>query len=294
MKSRSIFTLGIFFLLSSFLFCFSFKVIKFHQRNKLFHNLGKEISQKAYKAGIEYSLFIKDLSFPRIKLTFDENKQFPAASLIKLPLLAVAFKAIQEGKFFLKQEIVITKKDIVGGSGKLKTMKLPKVLTVQRLLEFMITLSDNTATNKIIELLGFDYINDSFKKWGLSNTLLRREMMDFKGRNKGIENYTSSQDIAYLLEKIYDQKLLDKEFSLLALSFLKKQEVNDRIPRYLPDGVIVAHKTGLEREVVHDAGIVFTKRGNYIICVLVKGAKNYKQAKKFIAESSLLTYNFYK
>jgi len=117
--------------------------------------------------------------------------------------------------------------------------------------------------------------------------------MDFSQRKKGVENYTNPADIAYILEKIYRGELVNKKLSKLALSFLKKQKVNDRLPRYLPDGVIVAHKTGLERGVVHDAGIVFTPKGDYLICVLVKGTKSYSRAKKFIAQFSLLTYNLY-
>jgi beta-lactamase class A len=188
---------------------------------------------------------------------------------------------------------MITRKDIAGGSGKIKTMKLPCLLSIRELLEFMITVSDNTATNKIIEILGLDYINARFKKIGLNNTKLMRKMMDFSRRHNGVENYTSSRDIVCILEKIYRKELTSDEFSEMAISFLKDQQVNDRLPRYLPKEVVVAHKTGLERRVVHDAGIVFTPRGNYIICVLVKGAESYKKAKKFIAQVSLLTYNLY-
>jgi beta-lactamase class A len=157
----------------------------------------------------------------------------------------------------------------------------------------MIADSDNTATNKVIDLLGREYINKSFKRFGLKRSFLKRKMMDFSGRRRGIENYTCVSDIAMLLEKIYGNKLIDSQSSQLALSFLRKQKINDRIPRYLPEEADVAHKTGLERGVVHDAGIVFAPKGDYIICVLTKKVKDYQQAKKFIAKITLLTYNFY-
>jgi beta-lactamase class A len=120
-------------------------------------------------------------------------------------------------------------------------------------------------------------------------------MMDFSQRSNGVENYTAASDIVYLLEKIYNKQLIDRAYSELILSFLKKQKIKDRIPRYLPKGVIVAHKTGLERGIVHDAGIVFSPKDDYIICVLTKKVKVYSKAKKFIAQLSLLTYkNLYR
>ena len=211
-----------------------------------------------------------------------------------MPILAAAFQAIDSGKISLNQEETITWQDLTSGSGKIKTFKFPVRFTVGELLWFMIAYSDNTASNKIISLLGFDYINESFKKVGLKDTVLKRRMMDFTERHNGKENYTSARDIAFLLNKIYGQKLINKEFSQLAMSLLKKQHIKDRIPRYLPKDTVAAHKTGLERGIIHDAGIVFAPRGDYIICVLIKKSHNYKAAKKFIAQLSLLTYNFYK
>ena len=157
----------------------------------------------------------------------------------------------------------------------------------------MIIYSDNTAANKVIDMLGFEYINKAFEDMGLKETILQRRIMDFVQRSKGIENYMSVYDIALLLEKIYRKELVDEEASELMLSFLKQQKVNDRLPRDLPEDIVVAHKTGLERGVVHDAGIIFTPQGDYLICMLTKGIKEYAQAKKIIAEVSLLTYNLY-
>ena len=128
---------------------------------------------------------------------------------------------------------------------------------------------------------------------GLIGTTLKRKMMDFDSRARGIENYTTTSDLAYVLEKIYRQDFLGQQLSQIALALLKGQRVKDRLPRYLPQNIVVAHKTGLEKGIVHDAGIVFTPKGNYIICVLTHKLGNYSEAKKFIADLSLLTYNLY-
>ena len=277
----------------SLFICISLGLNQLYKTHKFFQDV-KSLAYKEFKdSNVEYALVVKKLDFLGSRLDFEEKKPFPAASLIKLPILAAAFYAIKDKKVSLEDIIVISKKDITGGSGRIKALSVPRKLAFGQLLEWMISLSDNTATNKVIEILGFEYINGIFKKVGLVDTKLARKMMDFSLRKKGVENYTSASDITYLLEKIYKNKLVDKELSNLALSFLKKQKVNDRLPRYLPADVIVAHKTGLERGVVHDAGIVFFSKGDYLICILVRGGNSYAKAKKFIAQISLLAYNLY-
>ncbi len=267
--------------------------IRIYRKNKPFRNLKEEIFKEAERVNLEFSFVLKELRFLGAQIRISEDEKIPGASLMKLPILAVVFRAVKDKKISLDDMVTIRKSDITGGSGKLKKIKTPRSLTVRELLGLMITVSDNTATNKIISLLGFDYINDSFKKLGLKHTFLARKMMDFTKRRQGIENFTSAADTAYLLEAIYKKKLVSKDLSTLALSLLKGQRVNDRLPRHLPEGVVVAHKTGLEKGVVHDAGIIFTVHGDYIICLLVRGTNDYRQAKKFIAQVSLLAYNLY-
>ncbi len=294
MKKRVFFIHLVIVFLSIVLFSYTFSELRQFHKRSIFLRDSKALAKKEFKSGkVEYGFVIKKLEFSGSKLLQLPEEQFPAASLIKLPILAAAFYAVKEKKVSLEEIITIRRKDITGGSGKLKALSLPRKFTFAQLLELMISSSDNTATNKVIEILDFEYINGIFKKIGLTGTSLARKMMDFSQRKKGVENYTNSVDIAHVLEKIYKRKLVNKKLSNLALSFLKKQKVNDRLPRYLPDQTIVAHKTGLERGVVHDAGIVYSPKGNYLICVLVKGIRSYSKAKKFIAQFSLLAYNLY-
>ncbi len=281
------------FCLLIFLSYFSFQTGRFSKVHKGFNQLKQEISQLLQGESFRYSVVVEDLRFPSLKYSVNSDEKFIAASLIKLPILAAALNAVAEEKISLKDKIVVKTADITGGSGKLKTEKLPKELTFRGLLKFMISISDNTATNKVVEFLGFDYLNGYFQGLGLKNTVLKRKMMDFRKRRKGIENYTSSQDIALILKEIYNKKLVNKKLSNFALELLKEQIVNDRLPRYLPEEIEVAHKTGLEKGVIHDSGIVFTPEGDYIICVLFANVKDYRKAKKTIAQISLLTYNLY-
>ena len=127
----------------------------------------------------------------------------------------------------------------------------------------------------------------------MANTNLSRKMMDFSERRAGIENCTTADDIAYILDKIYHQELINNDISKKCLGLLKLQKIKDRIPAKLPPDTVVAHKTGLERGICHDAGIVFTDKGNFLICVLTRHKnKTSRLAKKFIAQISFLTYKY--
>ena len=294
MKKRTIFIAAVVCIPLLFIASFSYpKFSVFLKKRGALRALEELVGENYPDIKGDYALFIQDLSYPSLTLAIHPDKKFVAASIVKLPILAAALSAVDEGRINFDDTVYIDKSDIYGGSGIIKGMKLPLKMTFLRLLQLMIYRSDNTATNKVIDILGFDYINEKMQESGLENTILRRRMMDFKSRDKGIENYTTVSDIALILEKIYKRELVNPQLSSIALSFLKDQLVNDRIPRYLPHEAVVAHKTGLERGIVHDAGIVFAPGGDYIICVLTGGFNSYAQAKKFIADVSLLTYNFY-
>ncbi len=159
----------------------------------------------------------------------------------------------------------------------------------------MITESDNSAANALIDCLGFDVLNSYFKKIGLRNTNILRKMMDFEERKEGRENYTTARDMAYLMRRLYCKDFLNKGVSTQCLKLLEQQKINDRIPKRLPkDGMRIAHKTGLEKHICHDVGIVFSPNGDFLICVLIKHKdKTAVSAKKLISDIALLTYNYY-
>ncbi|MCF7916475.1 MAG: class A beta-lactamase-related serine hydrolase [Candidatus Omnitrophica bacterium] len=256
------------------------------------NSLKKQINYQAKKFSGQYSLIIYEPGLLGFELSHQPALKIPAASLIKLPILAVALKAVEQNHINFNQEVIITASDITGGSGIFKRVDLPLRITFKELLSFMIIISDNSATNKVVDLLGLNYINKEFKSFGLKDTILAREMMDFVSRKKGFENYTSSRDIISILKKIYQGTLVNDQFSQFAKNLLSRQQYNDRIARFLPKGVKVAHKTGLERGVVHDAGIVYGKKQDFIISVLTEEVRNYKKAKEFIAKITEVSYNF--
>lgn len=263
------------------------------QRRAAWENLKKEIEGRIGDFRGDAGIVIKDLA-QGWEIDFNKGAQFPSASLVKVPILLSYFYAQQEGKVRTKDLVSLKSYEKVPGSKVLGDSSVGSIFSVEELFEPMIARSDNTATNILIDLLGFEAFNDYFIRLGLRNTNLVRRMMDFDERKEGRENYTTAEDMAYLLEILYRRNFLDRNTSEKCLGFLKQQKIKDRIPRKLPEGVVVAHKTGLENHICHDAGIVFTQKGDFLICVLTRHQDRFAAyAKRFISDIALMAYNYY-
>ncbi len=255
--------------------------------------LNRSLEKSVFGFKGEVSVVVKDLD-TNWEIAFNKDVLLPSASLVKIPIMLSCYYAAQEGKINLTDTVSLSNSVKVPGSKVLGEAPAGSVFSIQDLLEPMITESDNTAANVLIETMGFDALNSYFKKIGLKNTNLSRKMLDFKERSEGVENYTTAREMAYLLEALYHKKFLNKNVSEKCLRLLGQQKINDRIPRGLPQGIPVAHKTGLENYICHDVGIVYTGKGDFLICVLVRHSDKFaKPTKRFISRLSSLTYNYY-
>lgn len=282
-----------FIFLSSSAWLIHIRIKEIKQKKLSWSLLEEKIKQEAVNSGFEEGIVIKDLS-TGWRISINEKKLFPAASLVKLPIMTSLFSMAEGEGLDLKEEIVLTNKNKALGSGILKNYCAGSAFNIENLIEIMIVESDNTATNMLINNIGFEAFNVYFKRIGLNDTNLSRKMMDFKSRKIGLENFTTAGDFAYLLEKIYRKKLVNKDYSQRCLAILKKQKIRDRIPALLPVDTVVAHKTGLEKGICHDTGIVFTPEGDFLICVLTRHNYNVSRlSKRFIAKISRQIYDFY-
>ncbi len=239
----------------------------------------------------ESSVWIEDLSTGWVA-AYQEDRPFPAASVVKVPILVTCLRQAAEGEMNLSEPVTLLGRDKVNGSGVLKGMPNGSRLTVARLVELMVTRSDNTATNLLISRLGMDNLNRSFLEMGLTGTRLSRKMMDFSQRKNGVENWTTARDVSRVFRDIYRAREVSPTVSEACLSLLKRQEVNDRIPALLPPGTVVAHKTGLEKGVCHDSGILYTENGAVLVCVLTRNGAKAKPAKGFIARIAARAYGY--
>lgn len=234
-------------------------------------------------------LAVKNMNTQNV-VYINEEKVFPSASLIKLFIFAEACRQIKEGKIELNQKITLANDDKVGGDGILKELKAGHKFTIGELLTLMTIISDNTATNIIIDILGMDNINTLISNLGFDSTMLQRKMMDFKAAQAGKENITSAKDILKILDSLFNGRLIDRDSSQFIVDVLKKQQVKGRLDLYLPDDIMIAHKTGDLDYLEHDVGIVYLEDNPYIICVLTNENISNKEGREIIGRLSKMVY----
>jgi len=237
------------------------------------------------------SYYIEDLQTGRT-IVWNENQPLPAGSIIKLPIAVSVFEQELAGKILLDAEVELKATDKADGSGVLKRTRSGTKLTVANLLELMLQRSDNTATNILTDMLGLEEINSSCQRQGLTATCMPRYIMDLAARDNRIENFTSATDMGRLLKRLYTQQILDPSTSAQLLEILKGQHVRDRLPRYLPPGVVVAHKTGLMKDACHDVGILYGRNHDFVIVVLTTEFGSYTQAKQAIGQIGRAVYQY--
>src|SRR3954469_5070667 len=131
-----------------------------------------------------------------------ERETFPAASAIKLAIVYELFKQAEEGKIRLEETTTLDRRQAVGGTGVLVEMGTP-TLSIRDYAVLMVTLSDNTATNVLIDRLGMDRIAARMQGLGLASTKLRRQMMDTAAARRGDENTSTPDELARLLEAMH-------------------------------------------------------------------------------------------
>lgn len=250
------------------------------------NNISESVGEYPYSAGLIVRDLKNDFSY-----YYQGSKQFISASLIKFPIMCSVFAEIDKGNMSLNETIVLKKYHKVSGSGSLRKVPVGSRYSVEELLKRMIGKSDNTAAKMLTDYIGLKKMNNIFVEIGLQDTNISHKSFNMTRKKVRDESFTTPYDIAFLLEKIYYGEFINKEISDRIVEILKLPDDNSRLSRYLPDNFELAHKTGLLRGACHDAGIVFTPRGDYLICVMTEKNYSYSKAKRFIAHVGKLAYD---
>ncbi|MBI4060271.1 MAG: serine hydrolase [Elusimicrobia bacterium] len=252
-----------------------------------------ELAKLAARYPGRVSIYLKDLKSGKTWMHHPDDL-FPAASLIKVPVMVAAFYKIRDGQLALDERIAITRRNRVGGSGSLKWRPNGTRLTVRELLVHMINESDNTATKMILDRLGIGYVQQQFPRMGLLYTGIYEEGMSIRGGRVMHENYTTAREMASLMDRIYTGQAVDKVSSEVMLDILKKPKaVASRLAKGMPRGWEIAHKTGLLRQACHDSAIFLTPNGDYSMTVLTGQNRSYSLAKDFITKAGKVTFRHY-
>ena len=227
------------------------------------------------------------------KLLLNADEVLPTASSIKIAILAELYRQAQQGKLKLTDLYTLQSSDLVGGSGIANALT-PGVtrLTLRDVAALMISVSDNSATNIIIDRVGMDNVNALLDTLNLSRIRLRRKMMDLKAASEGRENVASPREMMLLLEALYRGNVLNKSltddfFNLLSI------HKESYIPRELPEDLRVANKPGELEGVRNDSGIVFTGSRPYVISVMTTYLRHERDGGDAIVRISNAAYQMF-
>lgn len=218
--------------------------------------------------GTEYSVY---LAYPaQSSETFIYNsKPMRSASMIKVFIMATVMEKAKNGELSLDETITLKSSDKVGGAGILAGYASGTEFTLREVMELMITHSDNTATNMIIDRVGMSAINDYIKSQGYNDTILQRKMMDYDAIYAGRENFSSVKDLGTFFNRLYNYECVGEEYDKIMLDFLVKQTDTDCFPAALP-GKQIAHKTGALDGLYDDGGIIYSDGGDAVLVIMTE------------------------
>jgi beta-lactamase class A len=239
--------------------------------------------------GIMSFVIVDLVSGERFERLADET--FPLASAIKLTILYELFKQAEDGQLKLDEVRTLDRRHVVGGSGVLQELTAP-AMSLRDYATLMVTVSDNTATNLLIDTVGMANVTRRMSGVGLKSLQLRRKMIDLAAAERGDENVGSANDVAGLLTRIYRSEGLSKASSDGIVSILRKPKpsaLRDGVPGAVP----VANKTGTLDGVAADAGIVYLERRPYVFVGLTTFLASNADGEAAIRTASKTTFDYF-
>ncbi|MGI2903774.1 serine hydrolase [Tolypothrix sp. VBCCA 56010] len=212
---------------------------------------------------------------------------FPAASTIKVPILVAFFQDVDAGKIRLDETLTMQQDMVAGGSGNMQYKPVGTQFTALEVATKMITISDNTATNMLIAKLGgIEALNQRFRSWGLTTTVIRNKLPDLEGTNT-----TSPKELGNLLMMVNQSNLVSLQSRDRLLDIMRRTEKDTLLPSGLGVGATIAHKTGDIGTMLADAGLVDMPTGKrYIAAVMIQRPNNDARAEKLISAISGIAY----
>jgi beta-lactamase class A len=226
------------------------------------------------------------------RIAVNGEKVLAQASAIKIPILMEVFKQADAKKVDLDERLWVEKKYQVAGSGILGELgDRSTQMSVRDLCVLMIVLSDNTATNMLIDKVGLENVTKTMASLGCESTKLRRRMMDTQASARGDENVSTPADAAKLLRLLYEGKFVSRNVSKDILDILRKEKPGD-VKSALPAGVNVAFKAGSIPGVATEWAIVELENRPYVVVVMGAYGKG-DEFKGAIHDVSKVAYDFF-
>lgn len=214
---------------------------------------------------------------------------FISAGIAKLPILIEAHRQIDRG-IIQKNDIYILKNaDKVPSLGALNNLHEGIGLTIEDLYRIMIVVSDNTATNILLDILGIENINNTMEEMGFYLTKIERKFFDNQMSNQGFENKFSLIEMGELLRRLFNLQVISKKASVEIIEILKGQQRNNVIPYYFEEEMPIAHLQGSDALILHNIGIVFSENP-FIIC-MGSNDVDTRKVESIMRDLALICYN---
>ena len=241
------------------------------------------------QVGLNAGVFFVDLD-TNSYLDLNASQSFSAASTIKFPVLVAFFQDVDAGKIQLDEMLTMRKDLVTSESGEMQYLPVDSKFSALETASKMITVSDNTATNMLIDRLGGKTALDQrFQTWGLTATQIRTSLPDLEGTNT-----TSAKDLVTLMGMVNEGKLLSLRSRDRLFDIMRHTANKSLLPNGLGEGATIAHKTGDIGSLVGDIGMIDTPNGRrYLAAVLVKRPFNDDRAQELIRQISHTTYKYF-
>ncbi|HWQ50554.1 MAG TPA: serine hydrolase [Terriglobales bacterium] len=221
------------------------------------------------------------------RIALNEEEVFPCASIIKLPILCTAYAMEEAGELTLSDRIQVSDKAQTGGDGVLRFMQEGLSPTLHDLATLMVILSDNMATNMVVDAVTPQRIHEFLSSRGLNRIHWRRKMMDTAAMAAGIENEAAAGDVNELMKGLAKGTLLSPGHCKDAIQILLRQQVSHKFPRLLwrpydhdfeREEIKIAHKTGDMPGLEHDAGVFYGDGFSFALTVMTVGPPTPEQS----------------
>lgn len=234
----------------------------------------KEIKRYLQTRLGSYGFYFEDLK-SGYSFGYNENVPMTAAGCMKLPIAVALIKEEELGNVSFLDKIKIEENDKVYGTGIIHEFN-DREYTIFELMVAMLIQSDNTAANKIIDILGFDRINSVIKELKLTETVLNRKTSDERNVNNEVENITSAKDLSLIWKTLYSRTYLNEKNSQMLIDILTRQQIKNKLALYIPDDLKyeISSKTGDKKGIENDTELINLDKGNFVFTVMSQDIPN--------------------
>jgi beta-lactamase class A len=238
-------------------------------------NLEKKLTSLVNQQNGAYGVYLSEIDSQSF-LGVNYQESFPGASLMKLPVIIAAYQEAERKQFDLTAEYRLKEEDKLPGNGSVHLQPEGTIYTYRALAKLAVEQSDNTAISVIAKTIGEDKIQKTIDLLGLAKTNYRLKQ-------------TTPEDMGQLLLALHQGQALTAAHSQEIIGFLINTIFNDQIPAFLSDNLTVAHKIGLDENLLHDAAIIFTDTGDFVLVIMSQGDPQ-DQAQKTLEEITKMVW----